>query len=381
MDSKRYLPPLTGIRAIAAGLVFFYHWFFSYAAALPLLVRAPFEVGYVGVPIFFALSGFLLTVRYHGDFQHQRITFGAYLKKRFIRIYPLYFVVLTFFVIALQRPEQMVPKDARSLIATYTLTQALFPDLVLLGITVAWTLTIEGMFYFLAPGLMKWLAHGRTWLDVLLRAVIPGLISIGLGLLVARLPLAESLPNTLAGAPDAYLMHYSIFGNLPAFLAGMVCGLFFLRRDALPLLERHASALIWLGIAGAFAAIVALDVTGGEPGSPFNHALDLSVACFASSLILGMACDYVCSRSNLVTRALGSPVMVYLGVISYSLFLVQLTEPCQWLYWILLGRMGVENRIARAILLYVIVTALAAVLYKLIERPAQRWLHARLVKI
>jgi peptidoglycan/LPS O-acetylase OafA/YrhL len=147
-------------------------------------------------------------------------------------------------------------------------------------------------------------------------------------------------------------------------------------------LERRVGALIWTGIVGAFAAILALDVIGGEPGAPLNHALDLGVAFFGSCLILGLACDCSRSRPNLVTRVLASPVMVYLGVISYALFLIQLTEPCQWLYWILLGEMlGIENRIVRAILLYAMTTALAAILYKLIERPAKRWLHVRLVKI
>ena len=75
VQAKYHLPPLTGIRAVAASLVFFYHWFFSYAASLPLIIRAPFEVGYVGVPIFFALSGFLITIRYYEDLRQRRIPY------------------------------------------------------------------------------------------------------------------------------------------------------------------------------------------------------------------------------------------------------------------------------------------------------------------
>ncbi|MBN1315380.1 MAG: hypothetical protein JXA42_07930, partial [Anaerolineales bacterium] len=49
-----FVPALTGIRTIAAGMIFFYHWFFNEATSLPLLIRAPFNVGYVAVPIFFS---------------------------------------------------------------------------------------------------------------------------------------------------------------------------------------------------------------------------------------------------------------------------------------------------------------------------------------
>jgi peptidoglycan/LPS O-acetylase OafA/YrhL len=368
-----FVPALTGLRAIAAGMIFFYHWFFDEAASLPLILRAPFDVGYVAVPIFFALSGFLLTTRYYRSFEQQRTTYGSYLAKRFIRIYPLYFVVLTLFVMALDRPMQMVPRGTRAIVATYTLTQALFPSLLLLGTQVGWTLTLEAMFYLVAPGIMRWMGRGMSFLAIALRAVVLGFAAIAMGLLLARLPLAGSLPDTLVGAPDTYILHFSIFGHLVDFLAGTVCGLIFLRRDAFPLLDRQASKLTWLSAAGLFALIMALDVSTAEIGSPLNRALAFGVALFSSTLILGLVCDR--SRTHPITRTLGSRVMVYLGSISYPLFLIQLTEPCQWLYWILLG--PVENRILRAALLYVVSTPIAALLHALIERPTQRWLSAR----
>lgn len=114
-NSKAIIPAITGIRAVAAGMVFFYHWFFHYVETLPLLIRAPFEVGYVGVPIFFALSGFLIVVRYADDLATGRVGYGRYLWKRFARIYPLYLFILTFLVLAFGRPVQVVPTDFRGI--------------------------------------------------------------------------------------------------------------------------------------------------------------------------------------------------------------------------------------------------------------------------
>ena len=372
-ENRFFIPALTGLRAIAAGMIFFYHWFFNEAAFLPLILRAPFDVGYVAGPIFFALSGFLLTTRYYRSFEQQRITYGSYLVKRFVRLYPLYFVVLTLFVMALDKPVQMVPRGTRAIVATYTLTQAIFPSLLLLGTQVGWTLTLEAMFYLVAPGIMRWMGRGMSLPAIVLRASALSFAAIVLGLLLARLPFAGSLPDTLVGAPDTYILHFTIFGHLADFLAGMVCGLIFLRHDAFPQLNRHAGKLIWLSAAGVFALVIALDVSTAELGSPLNRALAFGVALFSSTLILGLASDL--SRTHPITRMLGSRVMVYLGSISYPFFLIQLTEPCQWLYWILLG--PVENRILRAVLLYIISTPIAALLYTLIERPTQRWLGAR----
>lgn len=379
--TKRHvIPALTGIRAVAAGMVFFYHWFFSYVETLPRLIRAPFEVGYVGVPIFFALSGFLITIRYYEALKQERIGYGRYLSKRFIRIYPLYFVILTLFVVAFQRPESMVPKDARSFFATYTLTQALFPSLLLIGTTTGWTLTVEGMYYLLAPGLMKWLHKEQRLRALLLRAAVLSLAAAGLGVGMARLPLAEMMPDTLFGAPDTYIMHYTIFGHLADFLVGMVGGILYLRRDELPWLGRYARGLAWLNTFGMYAMVVALDMIDAEAGSPLNRTVAFLVALFSASLILSLSLDN--GRRTLLGRGLGSRVMVYLGAISYALYLIQLTEPCQWLYWIFLGETaGVENRIWQAILLYVLATLLAALMYELIERPAHRQLTRWLNKV
>ena len=106
--------------------------------------------------IFFALSGFLITIRYYPALSQGQLGYGAYLAKRFIRIYPLYAGVLTLFVIAFGRPENMMPQDTPGFIAVYTLTQALFPKLVHIGTTVGWTLTVEVLFYLIAPPLMHW---------------------------------------------------------------------------------------------------------------------------------------------------------------------------------------------------------------------------------
>jgi len=104
------IPEITGLRALLACQIFLYHWFFDHASSFPLPLRAPFDVGYVGVTGFFLLSGFLLTIRYYPAAERRDLKHGQFVIKRFVRIYPLYFVVLTLFVVALGRPKHVVPR-------------------------------------------------------------------------------------------------------------------------------------------------------------------------------------------------------------------------------------------------------------------------------
>jgi peptidoglycan/LPS O-acetylase OafA/YrhL len=367
------VPALTGVRALAAGMVFFYHWLFDEPTHWAFVPRALVSEGYLGVGIFFALSGFLITVRYAGDLNERRISYRSYLFKRFARIYPLYFVVMTLMVVVPGRPIGQAPADAWAAIVNYTLTQALFPSFLLSGVSTAWTLTIEEMFYLVAPALVVWFGGRGTapLRKVMLRAGMVALAGLAVAVLLSQLP--PLLPNTLFGAPLNYLLHYSIFGRMPDLLAGMALGFVYLQRDRFPALARRSPILIWAGLAGIVGGILLSHLAGSEIGSPANRATGAGVSFACAVLVLGMALDG--SNRNVATRVFGSRLMVYLGKLSYGLYLIQLTEPCQWTYWIALGT--IQDRIPHAVALYVITTLMCAVLYESVEKPAQRWLTRR----
>ena len=367
MSRKAKIPALTGLRAVAASLVFFYHWFFQYVDELPKWLGAPFKVGYVGVPIFFALSGFLITLRYLDDFGEGKIGYGRYLYKRFIRIYPLYLAVLTFFVAAFGRPLNMIPDSWLSL---YTATQAFFPDWAFLGTLVGWTLTLELIFYVIAPLFLKWF-YGKSIWQVLAICLTASGLMLGIGVALSLLPL---VPNTLLGASRNWLMHHSFFGHAPDFFVGMFCAYLFLMHDQQDsLLRRQAPKLIWGSVMLIYVTILLLVIIGFPTGTPGNRGLGFVIALASSVLILAIALDD--KNRNPVARFLSWRWVVYLGSISYALYLIELTEPIQWLYWLALGKYGrVENRILQAVLIFFITIPIAAVWYELVEKPAHRLL-------
>ncbi len=81
--SINYRPDIDGLRAIAVLLVIFNHVGWSF-----------FSGGYIGVDIFFVISGYLITTILLKDMQQQRFSVAQFYKKRVIRLAPAYFTVL-----------------------------------------------------------------------------------------------------------------------------------------------------------------------------------------------------------------------------------------------------------------------------------------------
>src|SRR5437870_403910 len=93
--ASRYVPPLTGIRALAALLVLGLHTDQNVPSGvltvLPFLAR-----GYLGVDFFFVLSGFIITHVYLQSLaQPNRNAIQIFLWHRFIRLYPVHVTVLS----------------------------------------------------------------------------------------------------------------------------------------------------------------------------------------------------------------------------------------------------------------------------------------------
>ena len=137
---RSVIPPLTGIRACAAYLVFFHHF------NLPWFKFLQNEM-HIGVGMFYVLSGFLITYRYRVNYQIKANWFAKYFKNRFARIYPLYFILL---LLTLLIHKEFSFKE---LFFNLTLTKGFFDPRKFTGIAQAWSLTVEECFYALAPWL------------------------------------------------------------------------------------------------------------------------------------------------------------------------------------------------------------------------------------
>src|SRR5262249_30868226 len=85
---EKEILPLTGLRFIAAFYVFLFHIHIRWPLAASPFVANLFDVGAIGMSIFFVLSGYVLAHRYRDGVTSYR----DYLVNRFARIYPIYAV-------------------------------------------------------------------------------------------------------------------------------------------------------------------------------------------------------------------------------------------------------------------------------------------------
>jgi len=148
-----YIPSLDGIRAISFLLVFFAH-----AGLGEILIPGGF-----GVTIFFLLSGFLITTLLRLEFdRYRRISLGGFYLRRVLRILPPLYVTLLLAVVLFRigREHPAIP-FAGTLsqvlqVSNYYLIYAAH-GLIMPGTGVFWSLAVEEHFYLLFPLLYVWM--------------------------------------------------------------------------------------------------------------------------------------------------------------------------------------------------------------------------------
>lgn len=170
-DQKQYRPDVDGLRAVAVLAVVFYHAGFT-----------SFGGGYVGVDVFFVISGYLITSIIHSQIESGKFSLANFYERRCRRILPALTAVVIFTVVGAQllHPKQVVD-FAQSLVAT-----AVFSSNILFYIESGyfdtavefkpllhtWSLAVEEQFYIFFPLLLLLIAKyfsGRyaAWLSVI----------------------------------------------------------------------------------------------------------------------------------------------------------------------------------------------------------------------
>jgi peptidoglycan/LPS O-acetylase OafA/YrhL len=138
----RYFPALDGLRTIAVGIVLAAHGGVTW-----------FRSGGVGVDIFFVLSGFLITTILSGEYARTGgINFRNFYARRFLRLVPA--LVITCVLVAVAKPafDEPFPGIDLALALTYTSNWAqAFYGYHLTWLNHCWSLAIEEQFYLIWP--------------------------------------------------------------------------------------------------------------------------------------------------------------------------------------------------------------------------------------
>lgn len=368
-----YVDALTGVRALAALWVLAHH---LNAVVGPRLIEVgvpglgidvtPFlTCGWVGVDIFFVLSGFLLTRQLLEAYESQERS-GAnrrFLLHRVLRVYPAYLAQLAILLAVAWIAAGTVPAWVRHIPLHLVMLQSVTPASESAVNGVYWTLTAESWFYVLLPFAVAALhaASRRGDAALLRRALV--LYAASFAVTVA---FRAGIQST-HGAGYPFPLEWAarqLPATLDVFAAGMLAAVASRLSGRIP--AATASGML---VAGGLAGIVAMLYVmhhhspaywDGGPLFYFWHAV--TAAC-AGLMVLGA------SRNGRLARALfANRPALYLGDISYSLYL-----------WHFPVALWVAARLppAGGELAYVAAAAAAAVAasalsFHLVERPVLR---------
>ncbi len=343
--SLYYRPEIDGLRTLAVFAVIFYHAKFSF-----------FSGGFIGVDVFFVISGFLITSIIIRSLMQGAFSFIDFYERRIRRIAPALYVVIIFtyilsFFVLLPGDFKTFAKSLQWLLCFgsniffsdtinyFTPTGENFPLLH------TWSLSLEEQFYFIFPAvlLIAYKINKNYIFPLLSTALLINFFSV-------------HILNFISVTPNETKQFFLIFFRAWELLAGALCALCYTSPPIATIRQSntHANILSFIGLSCIFYGFCFLDNTT----NPSDYA---PIPIIGTCLIL-LFCH---PKENItfVGYLLSTKTFIFFGLISYSLYLWH--HPIFAFTRMYFG----EVSSAKYSLLIILSCFMASVSYKYIEKP------------
>jgi peptidoglycan/LPS O-acetylase OafA/YrhL len=372
-----HYPSLDGARGAAALMVVVFH-------ALALLQSGEtsdplnrfvtqwiYGFGYIGVAVFFLLSGFLLFSEFAMDLVARtgRKSMSRFASRRFLRIYPAYWA-------ALIAAELLLGPLIGSRFGLFSLMERYVDSShVFVGLGVAWSLTVEVTFYlFLALFVLVLGIFCRRIGNQNLRVVLVVLLTFSL-LAVPRL----FQYFVKDGSPTDYRIHRSLFDYLDWFGWGMLLSIFasLLRIGWRPMSLAYRFGTMrrtcWpLAVIVYGAATLIIDYDGSKIGAepPVPDAL-LAHGLYGVAALLFLIPLTIGTGAKSKRGFFSSRPMYQIGLVSYGVYLWH-DIFLKYYLWNFTYTPGIGLFVLAVALLVPLSLAVGWLSYRLIERPVMK---------
>ncbi len=301
MQAKEYRADIDVLRAIAVLAVIFYH------AHIPF-----FRGGFVGVSIFFVISGYLITGIIKRKLADGTFSFLEFYENRVRRIFPALAVLMVFWgllyyflsmpeILGLQRSVRRALFGLANFFF-YANTDYFDPAAETMPLLHTWSLGVEEQFYFVFPLLL-------FILNIYIYIKKPS------GIKIVHILFALFLLSFIFSAVFVFYNQKFTFYMLPARAWELLCGSILAYTAWTPATQKGKSFCILSGLGIMFASIV----LSGNVLFPGFWALP---PCLGAVLYIAGGTSYAFSnRANIIHAVTNNKVLVFIGVISYSLYL------------------------------------------------------------
>jgi peptidoglycan/LPS O-acetylase OafA/YrhL len=306
----KQLNPLTGLRGIAALSILLGHAIsssFTYNginALQPLASR----ISYFAMSLFFILSGFVIHCNYAKSIQASGMFRGGYdfFVARFARLYPLYFLALIFTIDGI--PSGILQDKPWSGLSYLTLTQSWF-NLQSIIFPPAWSISTEWFFYMAFLIMLPFFARIRRPVLTLAVFLIAAFIF---------LPNLIRYMAAISGDTNGWVIYFSPYTRIFEFIAGVLASVTYLSLD-----ESQRKPGIFAMLSIVLCVTWCATVIFFDPLATKKYSILISNFKFAPAIapLMILSCKY----DSFISRMLASRPLLFMGKISYSVYLWQFT--------------------------------------------------------
>jgi len=350
MSSIKYRPEIDGLRAIAVISVIIYH-----------LNENWLPGGFLGVDIFFVISGFLITGIIIKEIQKNAFSFKQFYTRRIKRIYPAFITVIA--LVSFIASAIFIYNDFNQLRKTIELA-TIFLSNFYLGLTQGyfdlsanenpvlhiWSLAVEEQYYLIFP-LILILAY-KKFREIKVLLIITLILFF---ILLATSFIPANVYKEVFHQPNIYYLSNLRF---PELLVGSLLAIYHNLSNNIQLSKLASNILAILSTLLLFFCLFLM-----RNNTVFIPGVTLIIPCILTALII-----HTTSQNNIVKLCLSNKVMVFIGKISYSLYLYH------WIFiafsYYITGSKQIQSI---TVLIVVILTIIFSIIsYYLIEQPIRR---------
>ena len=349
MSSIKYRPEIDGLRAIAVISVIIYH-----------LNENWLPGGFLGVDIFFVISGFLITGIIITEIQQNSFSFKQFYTRRIKRIYPAFITVMA--LVSFIASAIFIYNDFNKLRKTIELAIAFLSNFYL-GLTQGyfdlsanenpalhiWSLAVEEQYYLIFP-LILTLAY-KKFREIKVLFIITLILFF---ILLSTSFIPASFYKEVLHQPNIYYLSNLRF---PELLVGSLLAIYHCS-NKIQLSTQVSNILAILSTLLLFSCLFLMN-----NDIAFIPGVTLILPCIFTALII-----HTTSQNNIIKLCLSNKAIVFIGKISYSLYLYH------WIFialaYYITGEKQINNQ---SIAIVTVLTIIFSVLsYYLIEQPIRK---------
>lgn len=350
MSSIKYRPEIDGLRAIAVISVIIYH-----------LNENWLPGGFLGVDIFFVISGFLITGIIITEIQQNTFSFKQFYTRRIKRIYPAFITVMA--LVSFIASAIFIHNDFNQLRKTIELATAFLSNFYL-GLTQGyfdlsanenpvlhiWSLAVEEQYYLIFP-LILILAYKKLR-EIKILFIITLILFF---ILLATSFIPANFYKEVLHQPNIYYLSNLRF---PELLVGSLLAIYYNLSVSKQTSKQANNVIAILSTLLLFSCLFLM-----RNNTAFIPGVTLIIPCFLTALII-----HTTFQHNIIKLCLSNKVIVFIGKISYSLYLYH------WIFIALAYYITGTKQIQGITVLTVIVLTIifSIISYYLIEQPIRK---------